>query len=494
MYLIGYDVGSSSIKASLIEVESGKVVASATSPCDELQIMAPKTGWAEQDPDVWWENIVLATREIIQKVNNAKDNVQAIGIAYQMHGLVVVDKDLKPLRPSIIWCDSRAVQVGDIAADKIGHSTCLDSLLNLPGNFTASKLRWIQKNEPDIYNKIYKIMLPGDYIAMKMTGEPQTTLSGLSEGIFWDFNTNSVSNKIMDAFQLSDELLSDVVPTFSIHGELNKSAADELGLKSGVKISYRAGDQPNNALALNVLRTGEIAANAGTSGVVYGVTDNKCVDQKSRVNIFAHVNYEKQNPLFGVLLCLNGTGSMYRWLKNNIDIQGYEEMNALAEQIPVGSDGLNILPYGNGSERTLCNKDIGAQFNGLQFNKHGQGHLCRASIEGIVFSFNYGLKIMQEMGLEISMVKAGNSNMFLSEIFCEIFAAVTNLSIEIYNTDGSQGAARGAGIGAGIYNYDDAFKGMELVHSIEPDKKMHEQYSEIYIKWNNILNNVLDWE
>lgn len=487
--LLGYDVGSSSIKATLMEAETGKVLAAAASPEKELEIIATKSGWAEQHPHIWWEHVIEATRKVASKIRN----VEAIGISYQMHGLVVVDSNYEVLRPSIIWCDSRAVQIGQKAAKQIGEEKCLKNLLNLPGNFTASKLKWVMENEPDIFSKIYKIMLPGDYIAMKMTGEIKTTPSGLSEGIMWDFGQQGLARIVLDYYEIAEELVAEVVPTFSVQGELTKTAADELGLKAGTKISYRAGDQPNNALSLNVLNPGEIAATAGTSGVVYGITDKSDYDSKSRVNTFVHVNHSPKSPRYGVLLCLNGTGILNSWLKHNAAVGlDYDEMNELASGVEVGSEGLLILPYGNGAERTLENRNLGASIHSLNFNIHTRAHLMRAAQEGIVFALNYGLGIMRQTGVKVKTVRAGNANMFLSRLFGEAFATVTGATVELYNTDGSQGAARGAGIGAGIYKGPgEAFVGLKPVKIIEPNEKLTAAYQEAYERWENILKRQL---
>ncbi len=496
--LMGYDVGSSSVKATLMDAETGKVLASATSPDKELEIIAKQIGWAEQHPDTWWQHLVKATKSISAQVqkstNGTMRDVAAIGISYQMHGLVCVDKSKKVLRPSIIWCDSRAVQIGERAAKDIGPDKCLKRLFNLPGNFTASKLAWVKENEPQVFSKIHKVMLPGDYIAMKMTGEIKTTPSGLSEGIMWDFEADELAEFVLDNYGISTDLVADRVGTFSVQGELTKAAADELGLAPGTKISYRAGDQPNNALSLNVLQPGEIAVTAGTSGVVYGVGDKKNYDPKSRVNVFVHVNHSKSKPRYGVLLCLNGTGILNSWLKHNFVGDGldYPEMNKLAAQAPVGSDGLVILPYGNGAERTLENKNIGASVHGWGFNVHKKAHFLRAAQEGIVFALNYGLGIMRDMGIELKTVKAGNANMFLSPLFAEAFATVTGASVELYNTDGSQGAARGAGIGAGIFKGpQDAFLGLEPVKTISPNPNLAPAYRGAYNHWQAVLKKQL---
>lgn len=488
-FLLGYDIGSSSIKASLVEIDSGKTLAAAVSPAEEMAISAPRPGWAEQDPEEWWKQVKLATAMLQNQAGVNLKEVKAIGISYQMHGLVIVDRNQRLLRPAIIWCDSRAVEIGERAFAALGKEKCLHSLLNSPGNFTASKLKWVQENEPEVYNRIYKAMLPGEYIAMRLTGEIKTTPSGLSEGILWDYQSQKPADLVLDYYRISPELLPEVVPVFSVQGELTSDAALELGMNQGTVVSYRAGDQPNNALSLKVLEPGEIAATAGTSGVVYGVGDQPNYDPQSRVNTFVHVNHTPAKPRYGTLLCVNGTAILYRWLKNNVMANlSYKEMDQMAARVPVGACGLSILPYGNGAERTLENLNIGAVIHGLDFNIHNREHLARAAQEGIVYSLNYGMEIMRQMGINISSIKAGFANMFLSPIFSEAFATISGARVELYNTDGSQGAARGAGIGAGIYqNYQQAYNGLDLVKTVDPNEALSEAYREAYQKWREVL-------
>lgn len=490
MYLLGYDIGTSSVKASLVDAESGKCIATAFWPEKEAEIISVKQGWAEQHPELWWENLKCATKKILKGPDIKPEDIKAIGIGYQMHGLVCVDKHLKALRPSIIWCDGRAVPYGNAAFDSIGHEHCLSHLLNSPGNFTAAKLAWVKDNEPELYSQIHKIMLPGDYIAMRMSGEAQTTISGLSEGIFWDFKNNEVSTEVIKHFGFDRSIISNIVPSFAIQAELSQSAAEELGLAKGTPISYRAGDQPNNALSLNVMNPGEIAATAGTSGVVYGVLGDVNYDPKSRVNTFAHVNHTADNTRLGVLLCINGTGILNAWMKRNIAPEGcsYSDMNKMLEQIGVGCDGLSIIPFGNGAERILQNKDVGCSLHGINFNVHTKSHLLRAAQEGIVFSFKRGIEIMEGMGMNISNIHAGHANMFLSPIFREALACVTGATIDLYDTDGSVGAAKGAGIGAGIYKDSaEAFATLQHISTTVPDFTQSQAYTDAYELWKERL-------
>lgn len=489
-YLLGFDVGSSSVKASLVDSDRGVCVASAFYPEKEAPIIAVKSGWAEQDPQMWWDNAKLSLKKVMADSSVKGEDIKAIGISYQMHGLVCVDKNQNVLRPSIIWCDSRAVPYGEKAFENIGPKECLGHLLNSPGNFTASKLAWVKENEPQLFEKIYKIMLPGDYIAMKLSGTINTTISGLSEGMLWDFKNKKVAKFLLDYFGFDESLIADIVPTFSIQSEVSEAAANELGLKAGTPISYRAGDQPNNALSLNVFNPGEIASTAGTSGVVYGVLGEANYDIKSRVNTFAHVNYQKDMERLGVLLCINGTGILNAWMRRNVAPEGisYSDMNDMMASVPVGSDGITIIPFGNGAERVLENKEIGCSIHGVNFNKHGKAHLMRAAQEGIVFSFCYGMEVMQQMGMDIHKIHAGKANMFLSELFRNTLAGVSGATIELYETDGSVGAAKGAGMGCGIYkDHDEAFATLKKLAVIEPDEKRRAEYLQAYSLWKETL-------
>ena len=490
-FFLGFDVGSSSVKASLVEMESGQCAASAFFPESEAPIKAVRAGWAEQSPENWWQYLKQSLRKIMDETGAKGEQIRAIGISYQMHGLVCIDKELKPLRDAIIWCDSRAVPYGERAFNDLGSDLCLGHLLNSPGNFTASKLAWVKENEPELFDKIYKIMLPGDYIALKLSGECNTTASGLSEGMLWDFQENRPAKFLMDYFGFPESVLPTVVPTFSVQSQVCRAAAEELGLKEGTPIGYRAGDQPNNALSLNVFNPGEIAATAGTSGVVYGVLGDVNYDPKSRVNTFAHVNHTAEANRLGVLLCINGTGILNAWMRRTVAPEGisYAEMNDLMAAVPIGSEGVSVIPFGNGAERVLENREIGASIHGVNFNKHGKAHLMRAAQEGIVFSFCYGMEIMREMGMDIQKIHAGRANMFLSDIFRQTLASTSGASIELLETDGSVGAAKGAGMGCGFYkDHDEAFASLKRLAIIDPDLARREEYLAAYEQWKKALS------
>jgi xylulokinase len=491
MYLLGFDIGSSSVKACIVDAATGKTAAQDFFPKTEMRIIAQKPGWAEQQPETWWDNLRLACASVMQQSGVAASDVVAIGVSWQMHGLVLIDRQREVLRPAIIWCDSRAVPYGEKAFAALGEDFCLQHLLNSPGNFTASKLAWVKENEPAIYERIEHIMLPGDYIAMKLTDEVSVTVEGLSEGMFWDFKDNRISSELLDYYGFEQSIIPPLTPVFGIQGRLTSVAARELGLKEGTPVCYRAGDQPNNALSLNVFNPGEMAATAGTSGVVYGVLGNVAYDPLSRVNTFAHVNHLTDDKIrLGVLLCISGTGILNSWLKKNIVSQGvsYNDMNTLAAQSPIGAKGLTVMPFGNGAERMLGNSVPGASIKGLNFNIHTQSDILRAAQEGIVFSFRYGMEIMQGMGMDLSMIRAGNANMFLSPIFRQTLAGVSGATIELYDTDGAAGAAKGAGIGAGIYaSNNEAFASLDKLAVIEPDAANRQAYRDAYEQWKTQL-------
>ena len=493
--LLGYDLGSSAIKAALVETDRGRLVAQATSPETELEIAAPRPGWAEQEPAVWWQHLVAATAQLGDELRGSGrtlTDVDALGIAYQMHGLVLTDAAGAVLRPAIIWCDSRAVEIGDRAFAALGPEETLRRLLNSPGNFTASKMRWVIEHEPRVAQSAAHFLLPGDYIAWRLTGEWATTPSGLSEGILWDFSRAARADFLLDHYGIDAALLPRSLPTFSTQGALTAAAAAELGLPVGTPLTYRGGDQPNNALSLGVLDPGTVAATAGTSGVVYGVADRADYDPASRVNTFVHVNHREGRPRYGVLLCLNGCGILYSWLRRACaGGRDYPAMNTAAAEVPVGADGVVVLPFGNGAERMLGNRDPGASVHGLRFNSHDQRHLLRAGQEGMAFSLAYGLEVMREVGVDAATVRAGNANLFLSPLFREAFAATTGATIELYDTDGAQGAARGAGIGAGIYDHESAFRTLSRVRTTAPDPAPRSAYADAYQHWRAHLDTAL---
>lgn len=493
MYLIGYDIGSSTIKAALLDAESNETVGVAQYPDREMDMISRQSGWAEQQPEVWWQDFMLATRRLLQQTGVKSQDIASIGISYQMHSLVLVDHDHHILRPSIIWCDSRGVEIGRKAFAEMGKERCLDHLLNSPGNFTASKLKWVKDNEPEIYSKTYKFLLPGDYIALMLTGELKTTISGLSEGVFWDFKEKRVSSELLEYYGIDRDMIPDLTPTFGVQGVVNKQAAELTGLKKGTPVTYRAGDQPTNALALNVMRPNEIAATSGTSGVVYGVVDRPISDPRSRVNSFAHVNYEDNFDRIGVLLCLNGAGIQYSWMKHQIarSDRNYSDMERMVSTVPVGCDGLCILPFGNGAERMLENQSINSHIFNIQFNRHNRAHLFRAALEGVAFSFVKGINILKDLGLNVDVMRVGNDNMFQSEVFSSTIATILDCHIEVVETTGAIGAARASGVATGIYSsLEEALKGINptMVHEPKFNRALCQQ---AYNYWESALERAL---
>ena len=494
MYYLGLDIGSSSIKAALVDMATGKSIGLVQEPESEMGMLAIKNGWAEQQPDDWWNYICAAISRLKAAHTITQTQIKGIGISYQMHGLVVVDKAGKPLRPSIIWCDSRAVEIGNRAFEEIGEDKCTTHLLNSPGNFTASKLKWVKENEPEIFNKIYKFMLPGDYIAFKLSNTMNTTISGLSEGVLWDFKKDEIADFLLDHYDIEKSMVPDIIETFGIQSKVSEKGGLESGLAVGTPIYYRAGDQPNNALSLNVFKPGEVAGTGGTSGVFYAITDSLSVKESSRVNNFAHVNYKKgQHPRIGKLLCINGAGIQYRWLLNNLDVSSYEEMNTLASEIPVGSDGVCMIPFGNGAERMLNNREVGSRLLNINLNNHGKAHICRAALEGIAFSFVYGMEILKSDGIEVNVLRVGNDNLFRSGIFSNTVATLIGHGIEIYNTTGAIGAARAAGLHDGDFEkFGSYIMENDYVKTFKPakDKKPFDEAYAIWKKELKLISNI----
>ena len=491
MYYIGFDIGSSSVKVALVDAVTGKKIIALHEPQEEMGITSLQSDWAEQDPNSWWEYVCKATKRLIKEANIPPKEISGIGISYQMHGLVVVDESGKPLRDSIIWCDSRAIDIGNKAFENIGEEKCASNLLNSPGNFTASKLKWVKDNEPELYEKIYKYMLPGDYIAYRLTGEMNTTKNGLSEGILWDYKEDKVAGWLLDYYGINPSLTPTIVQNFSNQGEVDQKGSQESGIPYGTPVIYRAGDQPNNALSLNILKPGEVAATGGTSGVIYAITDILKSKESSRINNFAHVNYTPESTNVGKLLCINGAGIMYRWLRNNIGEESYEAMNKRASKVAVGSDGVVVIPFGNGAERMLNSINIGTHFINLNLNQHSNSHLCRGALEGIAFSFVYGMEILKDDNAKINVIRAGNDNLFRSEIFSNTVATLIGHEIEIYNTTGSVGAARACGLTDGDFEkFGNNITKNDHVMTFMPLKNK-EPYEMAYQHWKMELKKIL---
>ncbi|MDC6351168.1 FGGY family carbohydrate kinase [Zeaxanthinibacter sp. PT1] len=488
-YYIGYDIGSSSIKAALVHAETGEKINLVQVPSVEMLIRIPEKGWAEQDPEQWYQYVCNATKILLKESTLRPEQIIGIGIAYQMHGLVLVDRAGAVLRPAIIWCDSRAVDIGDNALKTLGESYCQTHLLNSPGNFTLSRLRWVKEHEPGLYDQLYKWMLPGDYVAFRLSGEITTTVPGLSEAVAWDFKENEPAERLLEEYELSTVHIPDILPTFSLQGTVSANASLNTGLAAGTPILYRAGDQPNNALSLDVLEPGEIACTGGTSGVLYGVTDKCEALLNSGINSFAHVNHTAIKNRIGKLLCINGTGIQYRWLKNILNASSYKQMDEWAGQVPAGSEGLIVLPFGNGAERMLQNRNPGTSLSNIDLNRHDQRHLCRATLEGIAFAFAYGMKLLQAEGADANLLRTGNDNLFRSTIFSTTLASLLQKEIHLYDTTGAVGAARACV----VHQKDwDVFKKDKFapthIHTYEPVKPQQEILNKAYSQWALMLD------
>ena len=493
MLLCGIDLGTSAIKFSVVDAANQKLIFTCSFPDIENEIYSPELGFAEQDPEHWWYCVKQA---IIIGNSSGKYNpkdISAIGISYQMHGLVVLNAENKVLRNSIIWCDSRATGIGEKAFNDIGNQNCQSNLLNSPGNFTASKLAWVKQNQPHIYDQIDKVLLPGDYISGCLCHSYTTSSSALSEGIFWDFNQHGLSNDILTYFGFSKDLFPKIKPVFSSHGQIDKQIAHELGLNDQVEVTYKAGDQPNNAFSLGVLEPGEIATTAGTSGVMYGVSASLKFDPQNRVNSFAHVNHTNESIRIGVLMCINGTGILNRWLKQNFFSNlSYPEMNALGAKSPIGSNGLICNPFGNGSERIFNNKTIGGSWHNLDFNRHSNADMIRSSQEGIAFAMVYGLELLETTGIKPTHLKAGLANMYLSDIFSNAIVNASHVGLELMESDGAYGAALGAGVGLGYYHTpNEAVNKIKRIKEVHPSKDTNDQTQEAYALWKENLHKLI---
>ena len=309
-----------------------------------------------------------------------------------------------------------------------------------------------------------------------------TTKTGLSEGMLWDYKNNSVADFLLKYYEIDSSLIPKIVPTFGFQCKLNKKGSSECGLLEDIPIYYRAGDQPNNALSLNVLNPGEIAATAGTSGVVFAVTDNVKTNESERINNFLHVNINNSISL-GKLLCINGAGIQYAKLKNELNINSYDEMNKLSSVVEVGSKQLTYLPFGNGSERMLNNINVGSKMLNFDINIHKKEHVIRATLEGIAFAFVYGMQILINDGVKPKVIRAGNDNLFKSKVFGETISTLINTDIEIYETTGAFGAARAVDLRNRDFNkFENNIIENDFLRTFSPQPNLND-YKNAYNLW-----------
>lgn len=436
MAFLGIDVGTSSVKVSIVG-EDGVILASATAPASsERAINSPNPNWAEQNPEDWWED---AQQAILNLPLEARLQVEAIGIAYQMHGLVLVDSQFQPVRPSIIWCDGRNIQESQILAESLGLDALENRLLNKPGTLTLAKLAWVAEHEPETLAKAHTFGLPGDFIAYKLTGEWSTTKSGYSEMVGWDFGA---SIPFEEGFRKAGWKLPlpEARPNLEEGAPIQKVIAEKLGLPPSARVTYRAGDQPNNAFGLGVLQQGETAISAGTSGVLYGIGDSS-PGLHEGINRFLHVNSQ-----IGVLMCLNGVGSALAfarrtWFQN----QSYEALSELASQANPENCPY-FFPFGNGAERILSERAFSG-FTELDFNRHNLPELARSVFEGIAFAYRLGSEKMEKAGCLSKVVNGTESGLLKSSFFAQLLANELQVELILSEGDGSTAAARGAALG-----------------------------------------------
>jgi xylulokinase len=493
MYTIGYDIGSSFVKGVLWDEERGEVAAHVTVPDREMPIRAEKADWAEQDPEMWWEAVKAATQRLIDMVPGAGGRVRGIGVSYQMHGLVLLDRDGKVLRPSIIWCDSRATGMGKELEKAVGEEAVRRQLLNSPGNFTVSKLAWVIRNEPETASRIRWVMLPGDWIAYQLTGMVSTTVCGLSEGMLWNFKDHVPHVKALEAAGADPEWIPPVAPNPGDQGVVGSAVGAEMGFAPGARVLFRGGDQPMNAYGLGVDGPGMWAASAGTSGVLYRVDPVREAEPTGMANRFAHIGHSAENPAIGTLLCLNGAGIAYAWLRRVMFAgQEYAAINEHVAAVPAGADGVMFHPFGNGAERMLDNRQPGAGWSGIHFNRHGQGHLARAVMEGIVFAFVHGMRHVDPSLPALPVIRAPHAGLFRSELFASMLSTLAGADVQLHAGDGATGAAQGASVALGA----SAIKALDsnaardepgVLKTHSPDPSIHDALESAYSRWKDAL-------
>lgn len=490
-YLIGIDLGTSGVKTVLFD-ESGKPVASSTV---EYPLYQPNLGWAEQDPEDWWKGTCESINNVMLKSGVNKQDVKGVGLSGQMHGAVLLDKNDKVLRKAIIWCDQRSAAECDQITQLVGKERLIEITANpaLTG-FTASKVMWVKNNEPQIFEKIAKILLPKDYIRLRLTGEYATEVSDASGMQFMNIAQRKWSSEVLGKLEISESMLGKMYESQEVTGKVTASAAAITGLNEGTIVVGGAGDQAAGAVGNGIVKPGVVSSTIGTSGVVFAYTDKLTIDPLGRVHTFCHA-VPNTYHIMGVT---QGAGLSLKWFRDNFcmeelmtaelsNIDVYKLLDAEAENITPCSDGLVYLPYLMGERTPHLDPDARGVFFGLTA-KHTKPHFVRSIMEGVTYSLRDCLEIIRGMGVEVSEVRAsggGGKSKIWRQMQADVFG--TNIN-RIFSDEGpALGVAILAGVGAGIYDSvpqacSNVIKVKDSLPPISENIKKYDDFYKLYVQ------------
>ena len=489
-YYLGIDVGTSGTKSLIMDAKA-KVKATATV---EHPIYAPKPGWSEQKPDQWWKSTVASVRQVVRKAKIRGKDVAGISFSGQMHGLVITDGAGKVLRPSLIWNDQRtATEAAEIEA-KVGGKK---NLIKLVGNiaqtsFTLTKLLWVRKHEPRIYDRIKHFLLPKDYLRLRMTGEYVGDVSDMSGTLMLDPRTRTWSKEILSKFHIDKDILPPVVESHEVTGRLTKAAASALGLAAGTPVMGGGGDQPVGAVGNGIVTDGLTSATLGTSGVVFTHSKKYKTDPQSRVGTFC-ASVAGEYCMFG---CIMSAGGSFQWFRNVLGqaeiaeakkkgIDPYELLTAAAKKAPLGCEGLQFLPYLTGERTPHGDPNAKACWIGIH-SRTTRNELVRAVLEGVTFAMNDAVGLLRKQVPAIRQIRlsgGGARSAFWRQMQADIYG--TTCATVNCDQGPAYGAALLASVGDGAFrNIREACKaGIKVTRTIKPNPTARREYAKIYAQY-----------
>ena len=486
-YLLGIDIGTSATKIIAID-EGGKLVATASA---HYPISHPQPLWAEQNPAHWWDAVAACCRQIVAQIGN--DDIAAIGLSGQMHGLVMLDQNGAVLRDAMLWNDGRTQQQCDEITEIVGLETLISETANpaLTG-FTAPKILWVRQHQPEIYARTHKVLLPKDYVRYELTGEFATEVSDASGTLLLNVPRRQWSHVVCDKLKIDLNLLPRVYESHEISGQISARAAQMTGLKAGTPVVGGGGDQAAGAVGNGIVQSGILSVTTGTSGVVFAFADTPTVDPQLRVHTFCHAVPNKWHVM-GVMLSAGGSLRWYRdtlarsekSVAAHMNIDAYELIAREAETVAPGAEGLLFLPYLSGERTPHPDPLARGAFVGLTV-RHTKAHMARAVLEGVSYGLRDSLEIMKSMGVSIGNVRASGGGA-KSSVWRQIQADIFGFPLSTIAIDEgpSLGAALLAGVGAGIYDsVEEACSAVVKVSRgasvIEENARVYDEYYRVY--------------
>jgi xylulokinase len=475
MKFLGIDIGTSGSRSVVID-ENGKVIASATALHEDFA--SPEIGWAEQNPDDWWRACKETIAKVLQTVK--ADEISAISFSGQMHGSVFLDKADKVIRPALLWCDQRTEKQCDEITAKIGKERLIELVCNpaITG-FTLPKMLWLRENEPEKWARVATVLLPKDYIRLKLSGDKASDVADSSGTLLFDVQNRKWSGEMLSAFSIDEAILPKVYESIEVTGRVSESGASETGLKIGTPIIAGAGDNAAGAIGMGIVEVGKVSATIGTSGVIFAVSDKPRLDLQGRIHTLCHAMPGRWHNT-GVTL---SAGLSFKWFRENFgDGNSYDELVHEAEKVPSGSEGAIWLPYLMGERTPHLDANARAAFIGITAS-HTKAHFTRAVLEGVAFSLRDSLEIFKESGVEISSIRLGGGGA-KSKLWRQIQADIYGKSVEIIEAD--EGAAFGAailaGVGVGAWkSVEEACeKTIRVAETIEPNADSQETLNRNY--------------